>query len=447
MGNRHRKMHLNIFVMGTGHHEAAWRHPDTHPEQVLDIQYYAKIAKIAEAAKLDSLFFGDILALSTDFRYNTVQGFDPVTLLSALAVVTERIGLIATASTTYNEPFHLARRFASLDHISRGRAGWNVVTSGSHVQATNFNVDKHPPAKERYERAKEVVDLVKKLWDSWEDDAILNNKVTGQFASADKIHPVNHKGAYYKVKGPLTIARSPQGYPLLVQAGSSEEGKEFAAQIAEAVFTAQQTFEDARSFYSDVKSRLSKYGRKPDELKILPGFCPIVGRTEKEAKEKEAELNQLLNPAYGIHQLSSMLNFDLSGYPLDERLPEIPLLEEVDGVKSRFQLVLDLARRENLTIRQILERLAGGRGHRVFSGTPVQIADQLEEWFVKGAADGFNIMPPYLPKGFEDFTQLVVPELQKRGLFRTEYTGATLRDHYELARPTNQFARESFLQN
>jgi FMN-dependent oxidoreductase (nitrilotriacetate monooxygenase family) len=431
-----RQLHLNAFVMPNGHHEAAWRHPSTDPHRARTLQHYVDIARTAERGKLDSLFLADGVALWGNVKHNSHSHFEPLTLLSALAASTVHIGLIATASTTYNEPYHLARKFASLDHLSGGRAGWNIVTSAGIDEARNFNLAKRPSHDARYDRAEEFVDVVKKLWDSWDDDAALVDRETGVYADPGRIRPIAHDGEHFQVRGPLNIERPPQGHPLLVQAGSSETGKEYAARHAEAVFTAQQTFAEGKAFYDDVKGRLARYGRSPDEIKILPGISPILGRTEAEARQREAELNALITPEYGLRQLSKMLDHDVTGYPLDGPLPEVGSFTE--GAQSRFELVVGLARREDLTIRQLLERLAGGRGHRVFAGTPVQVADELEAWFLGGAADGFNVMPPTLPGGLDDFVDLVVPELQRRGLFRTAYTGSTLREHYGLARPVNR---------
>jgi FMN-dependent oxidoreductase (nitrilotriacetate monooxygenase family) len=431
-----RQLHLNAFVMPNGHHEAAWRHPSTDPHRARTLQHYVDIARTAERGKLDSLFLADGVALWGNVKHNSHSHFEPLTLLSALAASTVHIGLIATASTTYNEPYHLARKFASLDHLSGGRAGWNIVTSAGIDEARNFNLAKRPSHDARYDRAEEFVEVVKKLWDSWDDDAALVDRETGVYADPGRIRPIAHDGEHFQVRGPLNIERPPQGHPLLVQAGSSETGKEYAARHAEAVFTAQQTFAEGKAFYDDVKGRLAKYGRSPDEIKILPGISPILGRTEAEARQREAELNALITPEYGLRQLSKMLDHDVTGYPLDGPLPEVGSFTE--GAQSRFELVVGLARREDLTIRQLLERLAGGRGHRVFAGTPVQVADELEAWFLGGAADGFNVMPPTLPGGLDDFVDLVVPELQRRGLFRTAYTGSTLREHYGLARPVNR---------
>ncbi|KRF28329.1 LLM class flavin-dependent oxidoreductase [Phycicoccus sp. Soil802] len=430
-----RELHLNAFLMSTGHHEAAWRHPDVEPARALTLQHYVDIARTAERGRLDSVFFADSVALHGKVRHNTHSAFEPLTLLAALAASTSHVGLIATASTTYNHPYTLARAFASLDHLSGGRAGWNIVTSAGQDEARNFGLTDRPDHAARYARATEFVQLAQALWDSFDDEAVIADQASGVYADTDLITPVDHRGEHYEVRGPLNIRRPVQGYPLLVQAGSSESGKEYAARFAEAVFTAQQTLGEAQDFYADLKGRLAAHGRRPEDLLILPGISPVIGRTEDEAKAKEAELNALINPAYGLAQLSAMLDHELTDADLDGPLP--PVAAGTEGNQSRKQLVLDLSAREGLTVRQLIERLAGGRGHRVFAGTATQVADQIQEWFEQGAADGFNVMPPTLPGGLDDFVDLVVPELQRRGLFRTEYTGQTLRDHYGLARPAN----------
>ncbi|MFG2331044.1 LLM class flavin-dependent oxidoreductase [Streptomyces sp. NPDC048604] len=433
-----RRLHLNAFLMNAGHHDAAWRHPLTQPERVTDLRYFQQLAQTAERGLLDSVFLADGLALWGNARYNALGGFEPLTLLSALAAVTERVGLIATVSTTFSEPFHTARKFASLDHISGGRAGWNIVTSGTVNEARNFGRDEHLEHRLRYERAREFVEVATKLWDSWDDDAILLDREGGVYADTDRVRAIDHRGEHFGVQGPLNVPRSPQGHPLLVQAGSSEDGKEFAAQYAEAVFTAQQTLADGQAFYKDLKSRLARHGRSEDQLLVLPGIAPVIGSTEAEARALEQELTELQIPEYGLAQLSGMLGTDLTGLPLDGPLPELPEERDINGNKSRFTLVAELARRDGLTVRQLIARLGAGRGHRVFAGTPEQIADELQEWFTHGAADGFNIMPPLLPSGLADFVDQVVPILQYRGLFRTEYNGRTLREHYGLARPAGR---------
>jgi FMN-dependent oxidoreductase (nitrilotriacetate monooxygenase family) len=371
--------------------------------------------------------------------HSYVAQFEPITLLSALAAVTEHVGLVATASTSFNEPYHIARKFASLDHISGGRAGWNLVTSSNEHEAKNFNRDKHFDHAERYERAIEFAEVVGGLWDSWDDDAFLRDKAQGRFFDPERRHVLDHKGRFFQVKGPLNVARSPQGHPVVVQAGSSEAGRDLAARTAEVIFTAQQTLEDAIDFYSDVKGRLVQYGRHPDDLKIMPGVFPIVGRSESEAREKFEQLQALIDPKVGLALVSGLTGgFDLSGYPLDGPIPELP---ETNASKSRQLLTIELARRENLTIRQLYLRVAGARGHWQLVGTPAQIVDQLEERFVKGGADGYNVMPPVLPAGLDDFVELVIPELRRRGLFRSEYEGRTLRDNLGLRRPINRHAR------
>ncbi|MBD2615327.1 LLM class flavin-dependent oxidoreductase [Nostoc punctiforme FACHB-252] len=442
-----KQLKLGAFLPGSGHHVAAWRHPNAQADGGLNFQHYKQLAQTAERGKFDMLFLADGLAV-----WDRGQGreafsrsgqfsvhFEPLTLLSALSVVTEHIGLVATASTTYDEPFHLARKFASLDYLSGGRAGWNVVTSSAEAAAKNFSREEHLEHSLRYERAREFLEVASKLWDSWQDDAFLHDKESGIYFDPDKLHVPNHKGKYFSVRGPLNVARPIQGYPVIVQAGSSEAGQDLAAQTAEAIFTAQQTLAEAQAFYSSVKGRLSKYGRSPEHLKIMPGVFPVIGRTEEEAKQKYQELQDFIHPSVGLGLLSGLVGgHDLSKYPLDGPLPDLP---DTNAGKSRLQLITDLARRENLTIRQLYLWIAGARGHRTILGTPEQIADQLEDWFINDGADGFNIMPPWLPGGLDEFVDLVIPELQRRGLFRTEYEGRTLRENLGLPRPVNQFTK------
>ncbi|WP_020573943.1 LLM class flavin-dependent oxidoreductase [Actinopolymorpha alba] len=433
---------LNAFLMTTGHHEASWRYPKTQPERAHDIRHYQELAQLAERAKLDAVFLADGPALRQDIRHRVHSAFEPITLLTAVAVATERIGLISTASTSYYEPYNLARLFSSLDHISGGRAGWNIVTTAGLAAAQNFGLDAIPAHQSRYQRAREFVDVVLKLWDSWEDDAIVNDTAAGIYADDSRIHEVGHVGPEFQVKGPLNAPRSPQGHPVLVQAGSSEDGRGFAATYAEAIFTAHQTLASAQEFYADIKQRVATLGRDPAHVKVLPGLSPFIGSTEEGARALEREFNELTVPAYGLRQLKGLTGVDLSAHPLDGPVPADAFgdVESVEGAQSRFVLVLDIIDREKPTIRQLLHRLAGGRGHWVFAGTPEQVADHIERWFTQGAADGFNIMPPYLPGGLADFTEQVVPLLQRRGLFRTEYAGTTLRDHYGLPRPSSRYA-------
>jgi N-acetyl-S-(2-succino)cysteine monooxygenase len=437
-----RQLHLNAFIHDIGHHESAWRLPESDPFGTVSLKHYVNVAQIAERAKFDSIFFADGPALSGDPRYRPVGILEPITLLGALAVVTERIGLIATASTTYSEPYDLARRFASLDHISDGRAGWNIVTTAGDDAARNFGRDAQALHLDRYGRATEFLDVVTKLWDSWEDEARLGDKASGIFADDERIHTISHQGRYFDVEGPLNVPRSPQGYPLLVQAGSSDNGRAFAGRWAEAVFTAQRSLEEGQEFYADLKRRAVAAGRRPEQIVILPGIVPAIGSTEAEAREREQEFEELIVPAYGLRQLSRVFGIDLRDTPLDEPLPEVPSEDEIEGQKSRSTLVANLARGENLTVRQLIAKLGGGRGHRTFAGTPEQLADDIELWFTHGAADGFNIMAPALPGDLETFVDHVLPLLRARGLFRDDYAGSTLREHYGLERPANQFAAE-----
>ncbi|OMC33085.1 monooxygenase [Mycobacterium sp. GA-1841] len=434
-----RQLHLNAFLMGVGHHEAAWRHPRTDVRNLTDVKHFQQLAQLAEHGKLDSVFFADGLAVGPRVKHNTQAIFEPITLLTAMATVTEHVGLIATATTGYIEPYTLARSFASLDHISGGRAGWNIVTSAGEDEAANFGVEGIPDHAGRYRRAAEFVDVATALWDSWEDDALVLDESTGIFADTAQVHPIDHDGEHFTVRGPLNSPRSVQGRPLLVQAGSSESGKDFAARYAEAIFTAQRSVADGKAFYRDVKARAVKFGRSADEVKILPGIVPFIGPTEDAALELEQQFTDLISPEYSLRQLSQMLGVDLTAHALDAPLPALPPIEQIQGNKSRYQLVKDLAAGESLTVRQLIAKLGGGRGHRTFAGTAEQVADDLELWFTEGAADGFNIMPPYLPGGLEDFVEQIVPILQRRGLFRTDYTATTLRGHYGLTHQPSRY--------
>jgi FMN-dependent oxidoreductase (nitrilotriacetate monooxygenase family) len=432
-------LHLNAFLMSVGHHEAAWRLPGNSAQPTPDIAHYVHLARVAERGKLDSLFLADSPVLQGDPGRRPASRLEPTVLLTALAGATRHIGLIATASTSYNEPYNLARRFASLDHVSGGRAGWNIVTTAGADAARNFGLDDSPLHQDRYRRAAEFVEVSTKLWDSWADDAVVADKERGVHALPDRVRRIGHAGEFFRVDGPLNVQRSPQGYPLLVQAGSSEDGKDFAARYAEAVFTAQQTLEEGIAFYKDVKHRAELAGRSPDGIKILPGIVPVIGDTEAQARELDAELDRLIVPEYAKRQLARTLRLDPAELSLDEELPDgLPTEDEIEGAKSRYTLIVELARRERLTVRQLIGRLGGGRGHRTFAGTAVQVADTIEHWYDSGAADGFNIMPAVLPSGLERFVDEVVPILQERGLFRTAYTGRTLREHYGLPRPANR---------
>ena len=426
-----RQLKLGAFLLHNGHHVAAWRHPQADAGSN-PLKLYKELAQTAERACFDAIFFADSVALTSG-----VGGLEPLTLLSALAAVTEHIGLIGTATTTYNEPYHVARKFASLDRLSGGRAGWNLVTSDNASEAANFGRQEHVAHSDRYARARKFHEVVRGLWNSWEDDAILNDKEGGRQFNPEKLHPLHHRGEHFSVAGPLNVSRSPQGHPIIVQAGGSEAGKNLAAETADVVFTAHPTLTSAQHFYADLKQRVRHAGRSEESLKIMPGLFPIVGKTQAEAEEKWKVLQALVLPKDGLALLGRMIgNFDLSGYPIDEPLPELPLTNS--GQQSRQKLLTSLAQGENLTIRELYLRIAGGRGHFTLVGTPEYIADHMQEWFENGAADGFNIMPPYLSQGFTDFAELVVPELQRRRLVRTCYEGSTLRENLGLTFPTYQ---------
>ncbi|MFE4757667.1 LLM class flavin-dependent oxidoreductase [Streptomyces mirabilis] len=436
-----RRLHLNAFLMNTGHHEASWRLPESDPYAHVELAHYVELARIAERGTFDSLFLADGPQLWSNLAQRPAGALEPLTLLTALATATEHIGLIATASTSYNSPYNLARKFASLDIISGGRAGWNIVTTAGAEAARNFGLDAEPAHAERYARAAEFLDVSLKLWDSWEDDAIVADKAAGVWGDDAKIHPPRHQGTYFSIEGALNVPRSPQGYPLLVQAGSSEDGKTFAARYAEAVFTAQQTLADAQAFYADLKSRTVAAGRDPEHIKVLPGIVPVLGSTEAEARANEQVLEDHIVYTHGVARLEHLLQLDTGTLELDAQLPsDLPPEDVIEGAKSRYTLVVELARRERLTVRQLIGRLGGGRGHLTFAGTPEQVADAIEEWFTRGAADGFNIMPAVLPSGLGLFVDHVVPILRARGLLRTEYgPRRTLRERYGLPRPANQY--------
>jgi FMN-dependent oxidoreductase (nitrilotriacetate monooxygenase family) len=437
------QMRLGAFFNPTGHHVASWRHPRAQADAGINFQHYVDITRTAEQAKFDMVFFADNVcvreanmeALSRSAQY--IANFEPLTLLSALAPMTSHIGLVATASTSYNEPYHVARKFASIDHISGGRAGWNLVTSGQEAEAKNFSRDKHYMHGERYERAREFAQIVVGLWDSWDDDAFIRDKESGEFFERGKLHPLNHKGEFFSVRGPLNVPRTPQGRPVIVQAGGSQEMIKVAAEFGEAIFCAPLTLEAAQTFYADLKGRAESFGRSPDELKIMPGLSCIVGRTEAEAQERYEHLNSLIHPMVAREILSMVLgHVDLSDYSLDGPMPQdLPMS---NASQSTFQYVTEMARREKLTMGEVAVRVAGARGTAVVNGSPQQVADHREEWFRTDGCDGFNLMPPFLPGGLDDFVELVLPELRKRGLFRTEYEGRTLREHLGLKRPVSR---------
>lgn len=435
-----KQMHLGAFMRPVSIHTAWWRHPDSAPEANFSLKHLVQCIQTLERGKFDAFFMADHLAvlnmpIEALKRSGTVTSFEPFTLLSALAMVTERIGLIATASTTYDAPYHIARRFASLDHISGGRAGWNIVTTSNPDAARNFGMTEHMDHAERYARAREFHDVVTGLWDSFAEDAFIRDKESGVFWDPARMHKLNHEGKYLSIAGPLNIARPVQGWPVIVQAGASDSGRQLAAEVAEMIFAAGGPMADARAYYADIKSRAAKAGRDPALIKILPGALVTVAESDDAAREKRALLDSLVHPDSGMGALSIALGVDARGFDLDAPLPEIP---ETNQSQSGRQRVLERARRDKLTVRQLAVAL-GGYGGLSFTGSAKSVADEMQAWLEAEACDGFNIMFPTIPGGVEDFVRLVVPELQRRGIFRREYEGTTLRDHLGLPRPKNQF--------
>jgi alkanesulfonate monooxygenase len=435
-----RQLKLGAFMRPVSIHTGAWRYPGAWPDANFNFVHLRQLIRKLEAGKFDAFFMADHLAVlnmpvNALKRSHTVTSFEPFTLLSALAGATERIGLIATGSTTFDAPYHVARRFASLDHISGGRAGWNIVTTSNPDAALNFGLDDHMEHGERYKRAREFYDVVTGLWDSFADDAFVRDVERGLYFDPAKMRVLDHNGKYLKVRGPLNIARPVQGWPVIVQAGASDDGKQLAAETAEAVFTGGGPLPGAQQFYADVKGRAEKAGRNPEHIKILPGAFVVVGDSVDEAKEKRALLDSKVHYDSAIASLSVQLGTDASGFDPDGQLPDIP---ETNASKSGRQRLVDAAARDHLTVRQLAQRV-GGYGGLSFVGTPKTIADAMEEWLTSRGSDGFNIMFPYLPAGLDDFVDKVVPELQRRGIFRREYEGPTLRENLGLPRPKNRF--------
>ena len=435
-----KQIKLGAFMRPVSIHTGAWRYPGAFPDANFNFQHLKRFIQKLEEGKFDAFFMADHLAVlnmpvKALKRSHTVTSFEPFTLLSALAAVTERIGLAATASTTYDAPYHIARRFASLDHISGGRAAWNIVTTANPDAALNFNLDEDMDHDERYARAREFYDVVTGLWDSFADDAFVRDVDAGIYFDPERMHVLDHKGEHLSVRGPLNIARPVQGWPVIIQAGASEAGRQLAAETAEVVFAAGGNLEASKAFYADVKGRMAKIGRDPDGMKILPGALVVVGDTDEAARAKRAHLDSLVHYDSGIASLNGMLGYDVSGFDPDGPLPEIP---ETNASQSARERIVAQARRDNLTIRQLAAR-AGSYGGTAFVGTPQTIADEMERWIDQDACDGFNIMFPFLPEGLDDFVDQVIPELQARGRFRREYEGTTLREHLGLKRPVNRF--------
>jgi FMN-dependent oxidoreductase (nitrilotriacetate monooxygenase family) len=434
-----RQLHLNVNLLHSGVYASAWRLPESDPRACFDVGHYVRVAKIAERGKLDAIFLADTPAITDRIDYRSFMSLEPTIVLATVAAATSHIGLIATASTTYNEPYNIARRFATLDLASGGRAGWNAVTTADASASRNFGLPNVLEHKARYDRAKEFAEVVHALWDSWEDDAFVGDKAGARFVDTSKVHPIAHRGAHYSVAGPLNVPRSAQGLPVTVQAGGSSDGRDLAAAQAEAVFTLAQTIEEGVAYARDLRTRAIAYGRAGDSIVILPGLATVIGGTEAEAKRRQDELWELVPIEYSLARLAGTLQIDPALLELDKPLPD-PLPLPPNANHTMFQGTVNIARRGNLTVRQLLRALGGGVGHRIIVGTPEQIADDIEAWFKAGAADGFNLMPDVLPSGLEVFVDSVVPILQKRGLFRHDYAGTTLRSHFGLPHPPSRFA-------
>jgi alkanesulfonate monooxygenase len=436
-----RQLRLGAFMRPVSIHTGAWRWPGAWPDANFNFAHLVQLARTLERGLFDAFFMADHLALlnmpiEALERSHTVSSFDPLTLLPALAAVTGHIALVATASTSYNEPYHVARKFASLDHLSGGRAGWNLVTSANPLEALNFSRDEHFEHGLRYRRAREFFDVVTGLWDTWADDAFVRDVEAGIVFDRSRMRTLDHRGEFFQVRGPLNVARPPQGWPVIVQAGASDAGRQIAAETAEVVFGSSRTLADAQAVYADLKARAAVAGRDPDHLLVLPGAFVVVGASDDEAREKKARLDALVHPASGIASLSVQLGTDASGFDLDAPLPPIP---ESNASKSGRQKLVDLSRRDGLTVRQLAQMVGGNYGTLEFIGSAVTIADHMEQWLVSRGCDGFNVMFPYLPAGVDEFVAHVVPELQRRGLFRSAYEGRTLRQNLGLPRPPNRF--------
>jgi FMN-dependent oxidoreductase (nitrilotriacetate monooxygenase family) len=432
-----RQMHMGVFVLGTGNHTAGWRYEGAATSHI-ELPVIQEIATIAERGKFDLLFISDSMVMEPTDHPSFMCRFEPTTLISVLSASTRHIGLGATVSTSFSEPFNVARIFSSIDHLSNGRAAWNVVTSSNPKAALNFNYDEHLEHEFRYQRANEFVDVVRGLWDCWDDGALVADKTTGRFIDAAKVRTLDHKGRFFQVRGPVNISRSPQGHPVIIQAGGSPSGLELAARTADVVFSVVQDLDSAKLAYADLKGRMAKYGRSPDDLAVLPGVMPIIGATAEAARDKLATLQSWLTPTNAATLVTSRIGYDVSGHPLDGPVPPPPPFQ---GSRTFSTVLYETAKREKMTLRDLYNLTAAARGHWVLCGTPQSIADSLEEWFTGGAADGFNILPPYFPGAFADFVDLVVPELQRRGLFRHDYQGRTLRDHLGLARVSDTVPR------
>jgi len=437
MGSTAGEMKLGMFYWPCGHHIAAWRHPDSVPNSGSNLPHIIELAQLAERGLFDMFFMADSVSFwrggldaMTHDSYGT--WIEPFTLMGALAQHTKHLGVVCTATTTYDQPFSLARRFASLDLVSGGRAGWNLVTSGNRAEADSFGLPEHMEKDQRYKRAHEFAHVVRGLWNSWGEDVFIHDRDSGIYFDKDKLQILDHEGEFFRAKGPINVPPSPQGEPVMVQAGASEDGRKLAAETAEVIFGAQQTLAGAQEFYADVKQRLHAFDRQPEDLKVMPGLLVCVAETHDEAVRKYDYLQDLIDPVTGLQLLSKRLDYDLSGFPIDGPLPEIPRNKTSS---TRVDLFIEIAHREKLTIKDLYRRVAGARGHYEIIGSPTEVVDMMEEWVAEGACDGFNIMPPVFPSSLHDFIDLVVPELQRRGLYRTSYSGTTLRENLGLTRP------------
>lgn len=426
------QMKLVLFAQGVGVAQSVWRSPRTQPERLHSLGYWAELAQLAEAGRFDAFFIADTLNLSPSITADAITRPDPVALLSAVSAVTSRIGLVGTSSTTYNDPFTVARQFATLDHLSEGRAGWNVVTTAIAAAAANHGSTDLPDHGDRYQRAEEFVDVVTALWEAWGEHAVVADRAAGVYADGDLIRPVDHRGDHFQVRGPLNVPRSPQGRLPLAQAGSSGPGMDLGARVGNLLFTTQVDLDESRSFVADVKRRAAAFGRNLDHVKVLPGLTPILGRTEGEARELAAELGSHVSEQATLQFLQqSFGGVDLSGHDLDAPFPDIRSQLPAHASVSRPELFIRTALSEGLTLRQMVQRIGLSIGHRSFVGTPDQLTDEMERWFTSGGADGFVILPADLPVGFAQFVEEVVPRLQARGLFRSEYRGRTLWEHLD----------------
>lgn len=438
MTNQKRMLLGSFFQTFLGHHLAAWRYPETKTEEVTSLSLYKEIAELSEKGKFDIIFLADVLAHNEeDIAYTPQIRLEATTMMASLASITKNIGLVATLSTTFTHPFNVARQFATIDHMSGGRAAWNIVTTAHDHEAANFGLEEQLDHSIRYERADEFVEVTKKLWDSWEKDTLLFDRENGIFLDEKKIHPIYHEGKYFKVRGPINIPRPPQGYPLLVTASASDKGREFAVKHADILFTlAPSTVEEGKAVYRTIKRKVAAYGRNPEHFKIMPGIVPFVGKTEKEAIEKFEHFQELILPQLGIGWLSRYVDHDLSQYSPDDPMPELKEVDQVNGEKGRFKLLSDLARERNYTIKELARYFVATQGHLFVVGSGEQVADTLSDWYLNGAADGFNIKFPYFPGGIKDFVDYAIPVLQERGLVQTEYADGTLREKLGLDYPS-----------